>query len=110
MQQVTDASYEAILENKKVILYLTLSYCHFCEKLKPFIEELAKKNPDITFGECILNNGHLIKLKRGNAIPFYVPAVLMFKKGRCVLTLESGCERPVRIGKIIQAINKEMKP
>jgi len=103
VERITDKNYDKFIQKPKAVLLLTLSNCSFCDQLKPFIARLASSRSDIAFGEAILDQGHLIKLKKTINMPKCYSS-LIFYHGQTIFTVESTQGTPIIKLKIYYAL------
>lgn len=85
VRDIDDSNYlDFIQNNRKAVLVVGTSWCHFCAEYKPVVFQLAKALPEINFGQVVLDKPHRIGVKRdyGELLSKGVPLTLMFENGK----------------------------
>lgn len=84
VENINDGNYQAFRDSQRAVLVLSTSWCHFCEEYKPVLDSLSEALPSIKFGDAVLDQGHLIGVKRdfSDIIEEGVPATILFREGK----------------------------
>lgn len=85
VRDIDDNNYPAFIkDNKKAVLVVGTSWCHFCAEYKPVVSRLAKALPEVSFGQVVLDRPHRTGVKRdyGTLLGKGVPLTLVFEEGR----------------------------
>ena len=106
LQKITDSNFEDFIKNKKAVLFLTLSYCPYCQAYKKEIMSVIKANPAVKFGCADVEEGNTNKLEATIAMPDYYPTAILFKNGKEILRLESGAGDPTTCDEFEDVIKK----
>ncbi len=92
VSRITDKNYEDFMGSRRAVLVLSESWCPACHAYKPIVEALSGSMPYVRFGEAVLDEGHLIKLKRSYPAEEveYLPTTVLFRDGKVVYKFEGG--------------------
>jgi len=82
MQQLNETSYNDLITSDKLsVIKFAAEWCGPCRVLKPIIESIVSKYPDVNFGEVDIDQERNIAISEGIR---GVPAVIFYKNGVAV--------------------------
>ena len=108
LERITDSNFEKFIKGKKVVLFLTLSYCPYCRAYKKEVPSTIEKYPMIKFGCADVEEGNTDKLEATIAMPDYYPTAVLFENGKEVCRLESKAGDPTTCDELEAAIKKNL--
>ena len=108
LERVTDSNYKKFINNKKAILFLTLSYCPYCRAYKKEVPSIIEKYPKIKFGCADVEEGNTDKLEAAMKMPDYYPTAILFNNGKEICRLESRGGDPTTCEELDTAIKKKL--
>ena len=106
LQKITDSNFKEFIKSKKAVLFLTLSYCPYCQAYKKDVPSVIEKYPSIKFGCADVEEGNTDKLEAAIAMPDYYPTAILFENGKEVSRLESKAGDPTTCNELEAAIKE----
>ena len=84
---ITNDNYASFKQSEQAILVAGASWCPACTRYKPVVAAVADLMPNVTFGEAVLDKGHLSQFKRDYPDIGQIPITFGMVKGEDVFRL-----------------------